>query len=193
MQNSPSEAALLFSPLPLPCPVTNIISLAGGSWLRVWPCQGGPHRDPKGRRGRARMAREVGLAPARGILWKPVAFRRFPLVLRARAGLPCHRGGSLVDVDVDGSFPSSPSREAASSWCNSQRAQGVEVVEARGVLGVVLMAVLSVRLSILGHWRLQGAGGVHPVLSGGRRGFGRQASGAHPGVLLQQGPGGCRR
>lgn len=82
----------------------------------VAPCPavpGGPRRDPEARHGRARMAREVGLAPARGILWKPVAFRRFPLIMRARAGLLIHRGGSLVDED--GSFPSSPSWGAAPS------------------------------------------------------------------------------
>lgn len=52
----------------------------------VAPCPavpGGPRRDPEGGRGHARMAREVGLAPAWGILSKPVAFRRFPLIMGA--------------------------------------------------------------------------------------------------------------
>lgn len=76
---------------------------------------------------RARLAREVGLAPAMGVIQQPLLSSSFPQAPSSRAGQPRHHRRSFVDADD--LFSGLPARESASSQKNLLCAEGSEMVE----------------------------------------------------------------
>lgn len=88
-------------------------------------CTGGSVRGVGAER--ARLAREVGLAPAMGVIQQPLLSSSFPQAPSSRAGQPRHHRRSFVDADD--LFSGLPARESASSQKNLLCAEGSEMVE----------------------------------------------------------------
>lgn len=148
---------------------------------------------------RARVAREVGLAPAMGVLQQPLLSSGFPQAPSSRAGQSGHHCRSFMDADD--LFSGLPAPESASSQKNLLCAEGSEMVETfwmselvRGCTGGDAHVVTATLPCLSVPWPvgiLQGAGAL-----AGWWPWRAWEPGEHPAVLtwgamLQQSLGGC--